>query len=380
MGIEGAYGKDAGLYIVLGAMWPRTHRFMTSTALIDQLTSVAKDLGVEIYTETAAKSLIQNTDGKIVGVEAQKADGTKVTLSAANGVVLACGGYGANAPMAKEYDNYWGDNLSDRTLTTNVGTNTGDGIVMATAIGADTVGLDVIQLMPSSSPIKGTMTDGIWADAASQIWIDKNGNRFVNEYAERDVLASSSLALEDGIFYIIYAGMVDPETGMCEGADPTQSLFGNTVENMVNNGHIWYGSTLAELAEATKTPAGGSNNTFTEEALRATIEKYNSYVDNQEDPDFGKEVISGKIDLEAIEADPNVGICISPRKASIHHTMGGVRINTSAEVLDTNGNVIPGLWAAGEVTGGIHAGNRLGGNAVADIFTFGKIAGNSASK
>ena len=224
------------------------------------------------------------------------------------------------------------------------------------------------------------MTDGIWADAASQIWIDKNGNRFVNEYAERDVLASSSLALEDGIFYIIYAGSVDPETGMCEGADPTQSLFGNTVENMVNNGHIWYGSTLAELAEATKTPAGGSNNTFTEEALRATIEKYNSYVDNQEDPDFGKEVISGKIDLEAIEADPNVGICISPRKASIHHTMGGVRINTSAEVLDTNGNVIPGLWAAGEVTGGIHAGNRLGGNAVADIFTFGKIAGNSASK
>ena len=92
------------------------------------------------------------------------------------------------------------------------------------------------------------------------------------------------------------------------------------------------------------------------------------------------EVISGNIELEAIEADPNVGICISPRKASIHHTMGGVRINTSAEVLDTNGNVIPGLWAAGEVTGGIHAGNRLGGNAVADIFTFGKIAGNSASK
>ena len=380
LGIDGAYGKDADLFTVLGAMWPRTHEFMTSTPLIDKLTGVAKDLGVEIYTETAAKSLIQNTDGKIVGVEAQKADGTKVTLSAANGVVLACGGYGANAAMAKEYDNYWGDNLSDRTLTTNVGTNTGDGIAMAQAVGADTVGLDVIQLMPSSSPIKGTMTDGIWADAASQIWIDKNGNRFVNEYAERDVLASSSLALEDGIFYIIYAGSVDPETGMCEGADPTQSLFGNTVENMVNNGHIWYGSTLAELAEATKTPAGGSNNTFTEEALRATIEKYNSYVDNQEDPDFGKEVISGKIDLEAIEADPNVGICISPRKASIHHTMGGVRINTSAEVLDTNGNVIPGLWAAGEVTGGIHAGNRLGGNAVADIFTFGKIAGNSASK
>ena len=380
LGVEGAYGKDCGLYTVLGAMWPRTHRFMTSTALIDTLKAAAEKEGVTLYTEVAAKSLTQDKDGKIVGAVCEKADGTKVTVNTTKGVILTSGGYGANPKMVKEYDNYWGDNLTDHTLTTNVGTNTGDGIAMAQAVGADTVGLDVIQLMPSSSPIKGTMTDGIWADAASQIWIDKDGNRFVNEYAERDVLASSSLALEDGIFYIIYAGMVDPETGMCEGADPTESLFGNTVENMVNNGHIWYGSTLAELAEATKTPAGGSNNTFTEEALRATIEKYNSYVDNQEDPDFGKEVISGKIDLEAIEADPNVGICISPRKASIHHTMGGVRINTSAEVLDTNGNVIPGLWAAGEVTGGIHAGNRLGGNAVADIFTFGKIAGNSASK
>ena len=148
---------------------------------------------------------------------------------------------------------------------------------------------------------------------------------------------------------------------------------------MVNNGHIWYGSTLAELAEASATTAGGACPAFTEEALRNTIEKYNSYVDAQEDPDFGKAVISGKIDLEAIEANPEVGICISPRKASIHHTMGGVSINTAAEVISTEGTAIPGLFAAGEVTGGIHAGNRLGGNAVADIFTFGHIAGASAA-
>ena len=366
------------LYTVLGAMWPRTHKFTTSTTLIGTLQQDAADVGVEVYTETAAKSLIVGEDGSIVGVNAEKADGTKVIINA-KAVVLACGGYGANAPMAKEYDNYWGENLSDSTLTTNVGTNTGDGIVMAQAVGAGVTGMEVVQLMPSSSPIKGTMTDGIWGDASEQIWINGEGKRFVNEYAERDVLASASLALDNGIFYIIYAGPVDPETGMCEGTSMDASLFGTGVQSMVDNGHIWYGSTLAELAEASATQAGGAAPAFKEEVLRETIEKYNSYVDAQEDPDFGKGLISGKIDLEAIEANPEVGLTISPRKPAIHHTMGGITINTNAEVLDTEGNVIPGLYAAGEVTGGIHAGNRLGGNAVADIFTYGHISGGNAA-
>ncbi len=380
LGVEGAYGADAGLYTVLGAMWPRTHKFMTSTALIDTLKAAAEKEGVTLYTETAAKSLIVDDTGKIIGAECEKADGTKVTVSTSKGVILASGGYGANPSMVKEYDNYWGDDLTDHTLTTNVGTNTGDGIIMAQEIGASTVGLDVVQLMPSSSPIKGTMTDGIWGDASQQIWVDGDGNRFVNEYAERDVLAKASLALDNGIFYIIYAGKTTNDNGELTGATTEDALFGTSVQSMIDNGHVWYGSTLAELVENSKTSAGGATPNFTEEALRETIEKYNSYVAAQKDDDFGKEVLAGAIDLEAIENDPSVGIVISPRKASIHHTMGGVEINTNAEVLDTEGNVISGLWAAGEVTGGIHAGNRLGGNAVADIFTFGHIAGASASK
>lgn len=380
VGVTGAYGSEGELHTVLGAMWPRTHSFMMSTPLIGVLTAAAEKEGVEIYTEVAGKTLITN-EGKVCGVEAEKADGTKITINATKGVVIASGGYGANAKMAKEYDNYWGDDLSATTLTTNVGTNTGDGIVMAQAVGAATTGLDVVQLMPSSSPIKGTMTDGLWASAETQIWVDGNAKRFVNEYAERDVLAKTSLALEDGIFYIIYAGMVDPETGMCEGVEGNASFRGGITPIEMNEaGHIWYGSTLAELAEKTQTSVGGAKAVFTEEALREAIENYNKIVDDQFDPDFGKEVIGGKIDLEAIEANDAMGITITPRRASIHHTMGGISINTAAEVLDTDGNVIPGLWAAGEVTGGIHAGNRLGGNAVADIFTFGRIAGTNAAK
>lgn len=382
LNVEGQYGKGAGesLFTVLGAMWPRTHKFMTSTPLIDTLTKAAEKEGVKLYTEVAAKSLITDENGKVVGANCEKADGTKVTVNTKKGVILTSGGYGANPKMVKEYDNYWGDDLTDHTLTTNVGTNTGDGIVMAQEIGAGTVGLDVVQLMPSSSPIKGTMTDGIWGDASQQIWIDGEGNRFVNEYAERDVLAKASLALENGIFYIIYAGKDVNENGELQGATLEDSLFGTTVQSMVDNGHVWYGSTLKELAENSKTSAGGAAPAFSEEALRATIEKYNTYVANQKDDDFGKEVLAGAIDIDAIENNPDAGFVISPRKASIHHTMGGVQINTNAEVLDESGNAIDGLWAAGEVTGGIHAGNRLGGNAVADIFTFGHIAGASAAQ
>ena len=379
LGIDTASHTGAGktLYTVLGAMWPRTHAYQNGQPLIDALKEAADKADVTIYTETAGKSLITDADGRVVGVEAEKADGTKVTLNASKGVILATGGYCANPAMVKEYDKYWGDDLTDHTLTTNVGTNTGDGIVMAQTVGAGTVDLGVSQLMPSSSPVKGTMTDGIWADASEQIWIDGDGNRFVNEYAERDVLAKASLGLDDGIFYIIYAGS-SKETGKCEGADPTSSLFGNTVEHMVETGNVWYGSTLAELAEATKTAAAGQTPAFTEEALRKTIEKYNSYVENQKDPDFGKEVLAGEIDLEAIEKNPDVGIVISPRKASLHHTMGGLTINTDAQVINEDGEAIPGLFAAGEVTGGVHGGNRLGGTAVTDIIVFGQIAGNSA--
>ncbi|MCR5776117.1 MAG: FAD-dependent oxidoreductase [Lachnospiraceae bacterium] len=381
LGIDTASHAGAGdsLYTVLGAMWPRTHAYQNGSPLIEALKAAADKEGVTIYTETAGKSLITDADGRIVGVNAEKADGTKVTLNAAKGVVLACGGYCANPAMVKKYDEYWGDDLTDHTLTTNVGTNTGDGIVMAQEVGAGTVDLGVSQLMPSSSPVKGTMTDGIWGDASEQIWIDGKGNRFVNEYAERDVLAKASLGLDNGIFYIIYAGS-SKETGKCEGADPSSALFGSTVEHMVETNNVWYGSDLKELAEATKTAAAGQTPAFTEEALRETIEKYNSYVENQKDPDFGKDVLAGAIDLEAIESNPDVGIVISPRKASLHHTMGGVTINTDGQVTDEKGNAIAGLFAAGEVTGGVHGGNRLGGNAIADIFTYGRIAGENVVK
>lgn len=370
------YGGATGLSTVLGAMWPRTHSFMSGADRIPQLEKKANEFGVKIYTETRGTELLTGSNGKVIGAKAVQADGTQITINTTKGVVLASGGYCANPAMVKKYDKYWGKDLSDRTLSTNMGTNTGDGIVMAEKLGVQLFGMEVAQMMPSSSPTKGTMTDGIWGDAAEQIWVDGKGNRFVDEYAERDVLAKASLKLDGGIFYIIYAGRgaVNKPEVMLKGV-PYKS-----VASMVESGDIWWGNTLAELAATTAKSAAGSAPAFTEAALRATIEKYNKFVANQKDTDFGKGVIAGAIDLAAVDADPELGLAISPRKSSLHHTMGGVLIDTEARVIDTKGNPIPGLWAAGEVTGGIHAGNRLGGNAIADIFTFGRIAGLNAAK
>jgi len=330
---------------ILGAMWPRSHGLANGN-VITILTDAAKANGVEIVTDTRANELIVE-NGKVVGVKATTSEGANVTLHANSGVVLATGGFSANAPMVVEYNNYW-LGLSDTMPSTNAPTITGDGIVMAKAVGADLVGMGFAQLMPSSHPVDGSLFSGIWGSAETQVFVNKEGKRYVNEYAERDVLSKAALAQTDGIFYIIC------DNKIAKNAD---------VAGMEAKGNVVVADTLEELAEKLGIPA----DTFVE-----TIERYNSFVDAQKDDDFGKPLFGEKIDEAPFVA--------TPRSPSLHHTMGGVKIDTNTHVISTEGNVIDGLYAAGEVTGGLHAGNRLGGNAMTDFLVFGRIAGENAAK
>ncbi len=330
---------------ILGAMWPRSHGLANGN-VITILTDAAKANGVEIVTDTRANDLIVE-NGKVVGVKATTSEGANVTLHANSGVVLATGGFSANAPMVVEYNNYW-PGLSDTMPSTNAPTITGDGIVMAKAVGADLVGMGFAQLMPSSHPVDGSLFSGIWGSAETQVFVNKEGKRYVNEYAERDVLSKAALAQTDGIFYIIC------DNKIAKNAD---------VAGMEAKGNVVVADTLEELAEKLGIPA----DTFVE-----TIERYNSFVDAQKDDDFGKPLFGEKIDEAPFVA--------TPRSPSLHHTMGGVKIDTNTHVISTEGNVIDGLYAAGEVTGGLHAGNRLGGNAMTDFLVFGRIAGENAAK
>ncbi len=345
------------IFTVLGAMWPRTHSLNANvgSGFITPLADSAVENGAEIMLETKADELIVK-DGRVVGVKATQADGTPVVLNATKGVIMATGGFAANAKMVAEYNTYW-PTIPENMKSTNTANATGDGIVMGKSVGANLIGMGFAQLMPSSHPETGALSGGVWGSAESQVFVNKEGKRFVNEYAERDVLASAALEQTDALFYIICDQITagDPKPGDKNG-------WGDVIDDLVASGSIYRADTLEELAEQMGVPA----DVFVEE-----IEKYNSYVDNQSDTDFGKANFGGKIEVAPFYA--------TPRSPSLHHTMGGLEINTDAQVLDANGNVIPGFYAAGEVTGGIHAGNRLGGNALADIMVFGRIAGENAA-
>ncbi len=340
---------------VLGGLWPRCHGLSTSVGhgFINPLKNALDKTNTEIMLDTRGEHLIMK-DGIVSGVTATQSDGTKVTINASKGVILATGGFGANPEMAMEYDNYWGI-LHKNMKTTNSTLLTGDGINMALEVNANLVGMGYIQLMPSSSPRDGSLGLGLWTSAENQVFVNKEGKRFVSEYESRDVLAKAALNQTDSMFYIIcdQESAGNPEMG-------GQNFWGNSIDDMIKNNDVYTADTIEELAEKIGIDPA---------TLKETIDKYNSYTETQVDTEFNKVKIGSKIDIGPFWA--------TPRTPSIHHTMGGVNINEKAQVLDKDGNVIKGLYAAGEVTGGIHAGNRVGGNALPDIIVFGRIAGKS---
>lgn len=358
VGEIGNTGISDEISTVLGGLWPRMHSLTApvGTGYITPLAARIESKGAKIYLNVEATELIME-DGKCVGVIAKQADGTKATFHANKGVVVATGGYGSNAQMAVDYDTYWGV-LNKDMKTTNAPSITGDGILMGKEAGAELVGMGFVQLMPSSDPLDGGLGGGVWGPADQQVFVNKEGKRFVSEYESRDVLAKAALSQTDSMFFIIgdQVGMGDPKLG-------GTNIWGDDIDKLLADKRIFKGDTIEELAAQMGVDAN---------ALQETVDRYNEFIKNGKDEDFGKVKLGDAIDVGPFWA--------TPRSPSIHHTMGGLKIDVDAHVIDTKGEVIPGLYAAGEVTGGIHAGNRVGGNALPDIMVFGNIAGTNAAQ
>lgn len=233
------------------------------------------------------------------------------------------------------------------TVTTNAPGATGDGIVMAQEVGADLTDIDQIQLHPTVEQTTSILiTEGVRGDGA--ILVNQSGKRFINELLTRDVVSAAELEQEGCYAYVIF------DDNLRENLAAT--------EKYIKNGIVTEAETIEELAEALEIDPA---------TLAETLATWNEAVANQNDEEFGR-TTGMEHDLSKA---PYYAIKIAP---GIHHTMGGVKINTNAEVINTEGEVIPGLFAAGEVTGGVHGGNRIGGNAVADIVVFGTVAAKSA--
>ena len=297
--------------------------------------------GIDIVLNTTVDTILTDANGTAVGVSGTDKDGNTVVVNAKS-VILATGGFGANLDMVTKYK----PELAG-FMTTNAAGAQGQGIEMATAIGAGTVDMDQIQIHPTvEANTAALITEGLRGDGA--ILVNANGERFIDEVGTRDVVSAAEIAQPGSYSWLIVdQAMVDASS---------------VIQGYIKKGYTKTGATYEELAkELDVDPATFAN----------TMETWNSYVEAKNDPDFGRTSFANPLNN-----GPYYAIKVT---AGVHHTMGGVTINSATEVLKEDGTVIPGLFAAGEVTGGVHGANRLGGTAVADFVVFGRIAGESAA-
>ena len=309
--------------------------------MIPLLQENCEKAGVKMMLDTTATEILTDANGAAVGVKATGASGETVTVNA-KAVVLATGGFGANLDMVVKYK----PELKG-FMTTNAAGAQGQGIEMATAIGAGTVDMDQIQIHPTvEANTAALITEGLRGDGA--VLINAEGKRFIDEVGTRDVVSAAEIAQTGSYSWLVVdQAMVDASS---------------VIQGYIKKGYTVTGATYEELGKAMGVDAA---------AFAETMEKWNGYVEAKNDPDFGRTSFANPLNTA-----PYYAVKVT---AGVHHTMGGLKINANTEVLNEKGEVIPGLFAAGEVTGGVHGANRLGGNAVADFTVFGRIAGAAAS-
>ena len=333
-----------------GASVKRIHRpvdaegktLSVGSYMIPLLEENCQKAGVQMMLNTTATEILTDDNGAAVGIKATGASGETITINA-KAVVLTTGGFGANLDMVVEYK----PELKG-FMTTNAPGILGQGIKMAQAIGADTVDMDQIQIHPTvEANTAALITEGLRGDGA--VLINAEGKRFIDEVGTRDVVSAAEIAQTGSYSWLVVdQAMVDASS---------------VIQGYIKKGYTVTGETYEELGKAMGVD---------EAAFAETMNTWNGYVEAKNDPDFGRTSFANKLDTA-----PYYAIKVT---AGVHHTMGGLKINTNTEVLNENGEIIPGLFAAGEVTGGVHGANRLGGNAVADFTVFGRIAGAAASK
>ena len=305
-----------------------------------------------------ATELVMDGDA-VVGVKGVRPDGQEITVNAKS-VVICTGGFGANIAYRQEVNTgVWADVVLDETIgCTNINPCAqGEGLKLAESAGAELIGLSDIQLHPCGTPGTGLMED-IRTSGRNRVFVNENGERFVNEGAARDTLCKAIFAQPDSTYYVVVNKLRYPDT-------TTPDSNGATIENMVATGHVIAADTIEELAAATGMDA---------EKLQASIDTYNAVVAGTAEDELGFQANN------TADAQMTEGPWYACRKVpTVHHTMGGIHVDISSQAVNAAGDPIPGLYAAGEVTGGVHGENRLGGNAICDVVTFGRNAGVHAA-
>ena len=350
-----AFLQELGLQIdtvidnCLGGEHARGHysKAHNGTDFIQVLGDACAREGVDLYLNTKAEALLQDDSGAILGVAAAHERQT-IQFEARRGVILATGGFGYNVEMRMHYD----QSLTGDLLCSNAPGTLGEGIVMAEAVGASLINMEYIELYPMADIYDGGLHNSIPNAINHGILVNTQGDRFIREDAGRDELAEAIRSQEHGFVYSIAD---DDFSTVQEDRD--------FLEGLVLMGQVVKADSLDELARLLD---------LDPVLLNTAIADYNRSVEAQNDPRFHRKTLINKIDHPPFYA--------TAKTVTVHHTLGGVEINERTQVLNSQKQPIPHLFAAGEVTGGIHGANRLGGNSFPDCIVFGRIAGTEAAR
>lgn len=342
VGIGGIYPRG---------QWPRQADGKTPISTYDAYISPLADkvtkAGGHIYTQMKVTQIVRGKDGRVTGVIAVDKNGKNQAFNGKN-VILAAGGYGANLKMVKKYNNI------NVIATSNQPGTTGEVLEEAVKVGAGLTGMKWIQIHPHGNPKNGELESAIAGRPSDTPYVNVNGDRFVDETGRRDDISHGILAQPGQVVYAIF----DQKT------IDQKKVRDDLMQIALGHGYAYKADTLSDLAKA----AGINQAEFAK-----TMAAYNeaSRTQNTKSLPVPKILIGMPVDKAPFYSVPIT--------TTIHHTMGGLRINEKTQVLDEKGRVIPGLYAAGEITGGIHGGNRLGRNALTDLLVFGHIAGMQVS-
>lgn len=336
-----------GGHSVKRALIPKNH---TGAEWISKFMAKADELQIPIHTRTTATALIKDQSGRVIGVEAEH-NGQKMVYNASKGVILATGGFGANVAMRTKFV----PELDNRYGTTNARGITGDGIVMAEKLKAQTANMSYIQTYPICHVDTGVIS--LIADSRffGAILVNKEGNRFVEELERRDVISRAILAQTNQQAYVLWGQEIEKYAH-------TVDVHKEEFEELNRKGFMYKADSIEELADKFG---------IDKQALMAQVTQVNQFAKAGKDQQFNH-----RGGLKTLLKPPFYMLVAKP---SVHHTMGGLVTDTHTRVIGDNGKVIPGLFAAGEVTGLTHGTNRLGGNAITDVTVFGRIAGKEAA-
>lgn len=330
------------VYQTIGGLWPRSmdvnvYGDTLNMYLDPLLKAVLSDEENDLLLNVKATAILMD-EGVVKGIEAESTiDGTKYRIYGKKGVLIATGGYSANLEMVRLFNSNIPLNTSN-----HIGA-TGDGIILAQQVNAALVGMDAIQIHPHGNPQSGLLQSEIAGNVTDSIYINVDGKRFVNEQATWQEISEAVLNQPNKIMYSIY--------------DAAQNIQDKM--QAISEFRLIEADSIGSLA----TKLG-----IDETSLKNTIQTYNTAILQGSEDAFGKNL------GHPIEQAPFYACLLTP---VYHYTMGGIQINEQAQVISIDHQVIPHLYAAGEVTGGIHGDNRLGGNAMTDNTVFGRIAGQN---